>query len=193
DWEAEAEAIGKARKAIAKNAAVEAVERAERLYQVATNLVNDMRVGQGAGDTIIEKLKQTHTAKIAVQDRAISFWGTNEHVVTALCVALQAEKGLNERTESLQALQRGTEKAMDILAEIGTKVDRKAVETAYGASLSAESVGRLVDSMVSYQKETLQLIAECRVKADASAREIAARAAAGQAELGKIILQGASK
>ena len=44
-WEAITDPIEKAKKNLEKNQAVEAVELADRKYQVATNLVNDMRVG----------------------------------------------------------------------------------------------------------------------------------------------------
>ncbi|HEX7654980.1 MAG TPA: hypothetical protein VF607_15835 [Verrucomicrobiae bacterium] len=188
-WEAITDPIEKAKKNLEKNQAVEAVELADRKYQVATNLVNDMRVGQGAGDAVVEKLKQTHKAKIAVQDRAITFFGTNEHVITALCVALQSEKGLNERTQTLEELQRGTEKAMDVLAEIGTKVDKQAIEKAYGQSLSPEVVGRLVDAMVNYQKEVIELTASARAQAEESAKAIAARTQAGQEELARLAVK----
>jgi len=156
---------------------------------VATNLVNDMRVGQGAGDAVVEKLKQTHKAKIAVQDRAITFFGTNEHVITALCVALQSEKGLNERTQTLEELQRGTEKAMDVLAEIGAKVDKQAIEKAYGESLNPEVVGRLVDAMVNYQKEVIELTAAARAKAEETSKAIVARVQAGQEELARLAVK----
>ena len=188
-WEAITDPIEKARKTLEKNQAVEAVEKADRQYQVATNLVNDMRVGQGAGDAVIEKLKQTHKAKTVVQDRAITFFGTNEHVITALCVALQSEKGLNERTQTLEELQRGTEKAMDILAEIGTKVDKQAIEKAYGQSLTPEVVGRLVDAMVAYQKEVIELTASARAKAEETSQAIVARTQAGQEELARLAIK----
>ncbi len=188
-WAAITDPIEKARQTLAKNQAIDEVETADRQYQVATNLVNDMRVGQGAGDAVVEKLKQTHKAKIAVQDRAITFFGTNEHVITALCVALQSEKGLNERTQTLEALQRGTEKAMDVLAEIGTKVDQQAIEKAYGQSLSPEAVGRLVDAMVNYQKEVIELTAAARAKADETSKAIVARVQTGQEELARLAVK----
>ena len=188
-WEAITDPIEKARKTLDKNQALEEVEHADRQYQVATNLVNDMRVGQGAGDAVVEKLKQTHKAKIAVQDRAITFFGTNEHVITALCVALQSEKGPHERTQTLEELQRGTEKAMDVLAEIGTKVDKQAIEKAYGESLSPEAVGRLVDAMVNYQKEVIELTAAARAKADETSKAIVARVQAGQEELARLAVK----
>jgi hypothetical protein len=188
-WAAITDPIEKARKTLDKNQAVEEVETADRKYQVATNLVNDMRVGQSAGDAVVEKLKQTHKAKTAVQDRAITFFGTNEHVITALCVALQSEKGLNERTQTLEELQRGTEKAMDVLAEIGTKVDKQAIEKAYGESLSPEAVGRLVDAMVNYQKDVIELTAAARAKADESSKAIVARVQAGQEELARLAVK----
>ena len=188
-WEAITDPIEKAKKNLEKNQAIEDTEIADRKYQVATNLVNDMRVGQSAGDAVVEKLKQTHKAKTAVQDRAITFFGTNEHVITALCVALQSEKGLNERTQTLEELQRGTEKAMDVLAEIGTKVDKQAIEKAYGESLRPEVVGRLVDAMVAYQKDVIKLNAEARAKADESSKAIVARVQAGQAELAHLAVQ----
>jgi len=188
-WEAITDPIEKAKKNLDKNQAVDDVEAADRKYQVATNLVNDMRVGQGAGDAVVEKLKQTHKAKIAVQDRAITFFGTNEHVITALCVALQSEKGLNERTQTLEELQRGTEKAMDVLAEIGTKVDKQAIEKAYGESLNPEVVGRLVDAMVNYQKEVIELTAAARAKAEETSKAIVARVQAGQEELARLAVK----
>ena len=188
-WEAITDPIEKAKKTLEKNQAVDDVENADRKYQVATNLANDMRVGQGAGDAVVEKLKQTHKAKTAVQDRAITFFGTNEHVITALCVALQSEKGLNERTQTLEQLQRGTEKAMDVLAEIGTKVDKQAIEKAYGESLSPEVVGRLVDAMVAYQKEVIELTATARAKAEESSKAIVARVQAGQEELARLAVK----
>jgi uncharacterized protein YaaN involved in tellurite resistance len=64
-------------------------------------------------------------------------------------------------------MKEGVNKSLETLAEVGDKVQEDALKAGYGPTIKAESVKKLLDSVVNFQEKSRSLIAEMR---DLSAR-----------------------
>lgn len=144
----------------------------DRKYQVLKNLVDNFSVAYNVGETVVAKLQQTHSCKQAVFDQAVTFFATNEHVFTALAATFSGEQGLHEATKAVDALKSGVNRSLETLAEVTGKTGEAAIRTAYGATVSASSVQKLVNAIVDFQVNSTKLIAEMRTQATENAKEI---------------------
>jgi hypothetical protein len=115
---------------------------------------------------------QTTSTKERVYAQAVSFFGTNEIVLTALKASFTGLHGLHESTEALEAMKAGIEKSLDTLSEVGGKVQEAALRAGYGPTVRAEAVKKLVESVVSFQERSRAIIEEMRELATRNAEEI---------------------
>jgi hypothetical protein len=118
------------------------------------------------------RLMQSHTAKERVNAQAVSFFSTNETVLTALTASFTGMSGLHESTRTLDAMKEGVSRSLETLAEVGGKVQEEAVRAGYGPTVRADAVQRLVDSVVDFQVRSREIVEEMRVHATKNAEEI---------------------
>ena len=138
------------------------------------------------------RLMQTNSAKQRVYKQAITFFGTNESVLTALTASFTGLVGLHESTQTLEAMKEGVSKSLEDLAEIGGKVQEAAVKAGYGPTIRAEAVKKLVDSVVSFQERSREIIEEMRVLSTKNAQEIRDSVEQGKQRMARIIERGGS-
>ena len=136
------------------------------------------------------RLLQTTSAKERVYQQAISFFGTNETVLTALTASFTGLFGLHESTQTVNAMKDGISKSMEDLADIGGKVQEEALKAGYGPTIRAESVQKLVDSVVHYQQRSHEIIAEMRDLSTRNAQEIRDSVESGKQRLARLVEEG---
>jgi uncharacterized protein YaaN involved in tellurite resistance len=102
----------------------------------------------------------------------VSFFGTNETVFTALNASFTSLQGLHESTQTLEAMKEGVNKSLETLAEVGDKVQEDALRAGYGPTIKAESVKKLLDSVINFQEKSRSLIAEMRELSTRNEQEI---------------------
>ncbi|MEO1319237.1 MAG: cell surface protein, partial [Pseudomonadota bacterium] len=102
----------------------------------------------------------------------VTFFGTNETVFTALAASFTGLHGLHEATETLNAMKEGISESLEVLAEVGGKVQEEAVKAGYGPTIRADAVKALVDSVVNFQERSAQLIEEARQASTRNAEEV---------------------
>ena len=136
------------------------------------------------------RLLQTTNAKERVYQQAISFFGTNESVLTALSASFTGLFGLHESTQAVEAMKDGISKSMEDLADIGGKVQDAALRTGYGPTIRAESVQKLVDSVVRYQERSHEIIAEMRDLSTQNAKQIRESVEDGKQRLARLVDEG---
>ena len=117
------------------------------------------------------RLLQTTNAKERVYSQAVSFFSTNEVVLTALSASFTGMFGLHEGTQTVEAMKEGVSRSLEDLAEIGGKVQEAAVKAGYGPTVRADAVKKLVDSVVTWQTRSRELIEEMRVQSTANQRK----------------------
>ena len=141
-------------------------------YQIAKDLADNLTVGYNTSEVIMARLMQTTSAKERVYQQAVSFFSTNESVLTALKASFTGMFGLHESTETLERMKEGVSKSIEVLAEIGGKVQEAALKAGYGPTVRADAVKKLVDSVVNFQERSGEIIKEMRTLATKNSEEI---------------------
>lgn len=59
-------------------------------------------------------------------------------------------------------MKEGINKSLETLSEVGDKVQEDALRAGYGPTIKAESVKKLLDSVVNFQEKSRTLISEMR-------------------------------
>jgi hypothetical protein len=175
---------------LARDEQMRAVQYHDRRYQIAKDLSDNLTVSYNASEVIMARLLQTTNAKERVYQQAISFFGTNETVLTALSASFTGLFGLHESTQVLNAMKDGINKSMEDLADMGGKVQEEALKAGYGPTIRAESVQKLVDSVVRYQERSLEIISEMRDMSTQNAAEIRNSVEQGKQRLARLVDEG---
>ncbi len=146
----------------------------DKRYQLVKDVADNLTVGYNVGETLVMKLKQTHDLKQRVYEQSIVFFTTNEHVFTTMDAVYTSQHGLHETTQTLESMKTGANKGLEDVAELGYELEKAALKAGYGATISSQSVQKLVDSIVSFQEQSYSTIQQLRDEATKNAKEVAA-------------------
>lgn len=175
-----------------RDEALRALQREEKRYQVAKDLSDNITIGYNTSEVVMTRLVQTTNAKERIYAQAVSFFGTNETVLTALTATFTGMHGLHESTQTVEAMKKGIDESLETLSEIGGKVQEAAVRAGYGPTVSAAAVKKLVDSVVAFQERSQTIIAEMRKAATENSKEIREAVEDGKKRLAHLIETGAT-
>ncbi len=175
---------------LARDQRIRDVQTEERRYQISKDLSDNLTISYNTSEVIMARLLQTTTAKERVYQQAISFFGTNETVLTALSASFTGLHGLHESTQTLNAMKEGISKSLEDLGEIGGKVQEAALKAGYGPTIRADAVKRLVDSVVNYQERSREIIEEMRKLSTQNAAEIRTVVEEGKQRLARLVEGG---
>lgn len=177
---------------LARDERMRALQFSEDRYQVAKDISDNLTVSYNTSEVVMARLMQTNSAKERVYKQAITFFGTNESVLTALTASFTGLFGLHESTQTLEAMKEGVSKSLEDLADIGGKVQEAAVKAGYGPTIRADAVKKLVDSVVNFQERSREIIDEMRVLSTKNAEEIRESVEDGKQRMARIIERGGS-
>ena len=177
---------------LARDERLRDLQYAEDRYQVAKDISDNLTVSYNTSEVIMARLMQTNGAKERVYKQAITFFGTNESVLTALTASFTGLFGLHESTQTLEAMKEGVSRSLEDLADIGGKVHEAAIKAGYGPTIRAGAVKRLVDSVVNFQERSREIIDEMRVLSTKNAEEIRVSVEDGKQRMARIIERGGS-
>ena len=183
---------GRAMLELARDEKLRFLQNEEKRYQIAKDLSDNITIGYNTSEVVMARLVQTMTAKDRVYAQSVSFFSTNEVVLTALTASFTGMYGLHESTQTLEAMKQGVNQSLEVLADIGGKVQEAAVKAGYGPTVSAASVKMLVDSVVSYQERTQTIISEMRKLSTQNSEEIREAVEDGKRRLTKLVDEGAA-
>jgi len=187
---AKTEPAARARLELARDEALRHVQTTEDRYQIAKDLSDNLTVSYNTSEVVMARLVQTTNVKDRVYKQAISFFGTNETVLTALSASFTGLHGLHESTQTLESMKKGVSDSLEDLADIGGKVQEAAVRAGYGPTIRAEAVKKLVDSVVSFQERSRTIIDEMRVLSTRNAQEIRDAVEDGKQRLARLVEEG---
>jgi hypothetical protein len=182
--------VARAKLELARDEQLRAVQFAEDRYQICKDLSDNMTVGYNTSEVVMGRLVQTTNAKDRVYKQAVSFFGTNETVLTALSASFTGLMGLSESTRTLDAMKEGVSKSLEDLAEIGGKVQEAALRAGYGPTIRADAVKKLVASVVNYQERSREIIDEMRTLSTRNAAEIREAVETGKQRLARLVQSG---
>ena len=184
------EAADRARLELERDENVRRTQDEEKRYQIAKDLSDNLTIGYNTSEVIMARLMQTTNAKERVYQQAVSFFSTNDSVFTALKASFTGMFGLHEATETLNAMKEGVSKSLETLSEIGDKVQEAAVRAGYGPTIRADAVKKLVDSVVSFQEKSTEIIAEMRDQATRNSAEIRDAVEDGKKRIARLVVAG---
>lgn len=175
---------------MARDERVRALQSEEKRYQIAKDLSDNLTVSYNTSEVVMARLLQTTNAKERVYAQAVSFFSTNEVVLTALSASFTGMFGLHEGTQTIEAMKEGVSQSLEVLAEIGGKVQEAAVKAGYGPTIRADAIKKLVDSVVNWQERSHEIIEEMRKASTANANEIRDAVEDGKRRLARLAEQG---
>lgn len=184
------DAAERARLEMARDERVRALQDVEKRYQIAKDLSDNITVSYNTSEVVMARLHQTTNAKERLYQQAVSFFSTNETVLTALTASFTGMFGLGEATATVNAMKDGVNQSLEVLADIGGKVQEAAVKAGYGPTIRAESLKKLVDSVVSYQTHSRDIIEEMRKESTRNADEIRDAVEDGKRRMARLAEQG---
>jgi hypothetical protein len=162
----------------------------DKRYQIAKDLSDNLTIGYNTSEVIMARLMQTTNAKERIYAQAVSFFSTNDTVLTALKASFTGMFGLHESTETVNAMKEGVSKSIEVLSEIGDKVQEAAVRAGYGPTIRADAVKKLVDSVVNFQEKSQIIIEEMRKLSTQNSAEIRDAVEDGKRRLASLVAQG---
>jgi len=133
---------------------------------------------------------QATNAKERVYSQSVSFFSTNETVLTALKASFTGLQGLHESTEALEAMKEGISKSLETLGEVGDAVQEAALRAGYGPTIRADAVKKLLDSVVGFQERSRTIINEMRTLSTKNSEEIRDAVEDGKRRLAKLAAEG---
>src|SRR5215211_1799657 len=98
--------------------------------------------------------------------------------------------GLHESTQTLNAMKEGVSKSLEVLAEIGDQVGEAVVRAGYGPTIRADAVKKLVDSVITFQERSLEIVAEMRKLSTQNSAEIRDAVEDGKRRIARLIAEG---
>jgi hypothetical protein len=185
-----AEPAERAKLELARDEALRELQDEEKRYQIAKDLSDNLTVGYNTSEVIMARLMQTTSAKERVYQQSVSFFSTNESVLTALSASFTGLHGLHESTETLERLKEGVNTSLETLSEIGGQIQEAALRAGYGPTIRLEAVKKLVDSVVNYQEKSVAIIDEMRVLSTRNSEEIRDAVEDGKRRLAKLAADG---
>jgi flagellar motor protein MotB len=162
----------------------------EKRYQIAKDLADNLTISYNTSEVIMARLMQTTNAKERVYAQAVSFFSTNDNVLTALKASFTGMFGLHESTQTLEVMKEGVSKSLEVLADIGDKVQEAAVRAGYGPTIRADAVKKLVDSVVTFQERSIEIVDEMRKLSTQNSAEIRDAVEDGKRRIARLVAEG---
>ena len=184
------EPADRAKLELARDEELRKTQEEEKRYQIAKDLSDNMTIGYNTSEVIMARLMQLTSTKERVYSQAVSFFSTNDSVLTALKASFTGMFGLHESTKTLDAMKEGMAKSIEDLGKIGDKVQEAAVKSGYGPTIRADAVKKLVDSVVSFQEKSRTIINEMRVASTKNSAEIRDAVEDGKRRLAQLAADG---
>lgn len=163
-----------ARLEMARDIALGALQDEDKRYQISKDLAENLSIAYGTTEVVMARLQQITDCKERVYSQAVTFFGTNETVFTALSASFTGMHGLHEGTQTLEAMKKGMNQSLETLGEVGSKIQEAALRAGYGPTIRAESVKKLVDAVVGFQERSYQIIGEMRKLSENNEKELRA-------------------
>ncbi len=180
----------RARLELLRDEELRAMQDEDKRYQISKDLSDNLTVSYNTSEVVMARLMQTTNAKERVYAQSVSFFSTNDSVLTALKASFTGLFGLHEATQTLEVMKEGMSKSLETLGDMGDKVQEAAVRAGYGPTIRAESVKKLVDSVVGFQEKSLAIVDEMRKMSTQNSAEIRDAVEDGKRRITKLITEG---
>jgi hypothetical protein len=172
---------------LARDEVLRHMQDEEKRYQIAKDLSDNLTISYNTSEVIMARLMQTTSAKERVYSQAVSFFSTNDSVLTALKASFTGMFGLHESTKTLDAMKEGMTKSIEALGETGSEIQEAALRSGYGPTIRADAVKKLVDSVINFQERSTEIIAEMRKSSTQNSAEIRDAVEDGKKRIARLV------
>lgn len=156
-----------------RDEAVRGLQDEDKRYQIVKDIADDLKVGYNTAEMVFARINQVHVIKERQYQRMVSFFSTNEVVLTGLAVSFTSNSGLAEATNTLNATTDGISKGLEALGSTGNTQLEAAVKASYGSTIKVDSVRALADATLSFQTDMHGLTETYRAESSNASRDIA--------------------
>lgn len=156
-----------------RDEAVRALQDEDKRYQIVKDIADDLKVGYNTAEMVFARINQVHVIKERQYQRMVSFFSTNEVVLTGLAVSFTSNSGLAEATNTLNVTTEGISKGLEALGSTGNTQLEAAVQASYGSTIKVDSVRALADATLSFQTDMHGLTETYRAESSNASRDIA--------------------
>lgn len=184
------EPADRARLELTRDEHLRRVQDEEKRYQIAKDLSDNLTISYNTSEVVMARLQQTTNAKERIYAQSVSFFSTNDSVLTALKASFTGMFGLHEATQTLNEMKEGVSKSLETLSEIGDKIQEEAVKAGYGPTIRADAVKKLVDSVVNFQERSQTIITEMRELSTKNSAEIRDAVEDGKRRIARLVADG---
>lgn len=184
------DAAERARLELTRDEHLRTTQDQEKRYQIAKDLSDNLTISYNTSEVIMARLLQTTSAKERVYAQSVSFFSTNDSVFTALKASFTGMFGLHEATQSLETMKEGVSRSIEILADVGGKVQEAAVKAGYGPTIRADAVKKLVDSVINFQEKSIGIVQEMRTLSTQNSAEIRDAVEDGKRRIARLVSEG---
>ena len=168
-----AEPVQRAALELRRDEAVRALQDEDKRYQIIKDIADDLKVGYNTAEMVFARINQVHVVKERQYQRMVSFFSTNEVVLTGLAVSFTSNSGLAEATHTLNATTDGISKGLEALGSTGNQQLEAAVKASYGSTINVDSVRALAEATLSFQTDMNSLTETYRTESSNASRDIA--------------------
>jgi len=156
-----------------RDMAVRELQNEDKRYQIIKDIADDLRVGYNTAEMVFARISQVHVVKERQYQRMVSFFSTNEIVLTSLAVSFTANQGMAEATHTLNATTDGISKGLEALGNsVNNQLDQ-ALKAGYGSTIRVDSVRALAQATLAFQNDMKSLTDNYRTESSNAARDIA--------------------
>ncbi len=187
--EAATDPEAKARAQLARDETQRVFDKENNRFDLCKMVSENLTIAYNVGDTVIANLNSTRSIKQSVYNKAVTFFTANEFAFTSIDATMTATAGLHESTQTVNALGDGMNRSLEALATISPKVKMAALQAAHGSNIKAESVRKLIESMVQFQKDAKVEVKRLRIESEQNTRQIAQIVDEGKDTLAKLAAQ----
>lgn len=157
---------------LARDEAVIALRKEDERYQVAKDLAEMLKVSYAVTETTFDKYHQSNQVLDRLYKKAVMFFNVQRPVMTAMKASFTGLMVVGELSRTQSAMEAGMNKSLEALASLSDVTLREGVRVAHGPAFRAESVRKLVESIVDFQEESAKIVAENRQLATQEAEAI---------------------
>ena len=156
-----------------RDLAVRELQNEDKRFQIIKDIADDLRVGYNTAEMVFARISQVHMVKERQYQRMVSFFSTNEIVLTSLAVSFTANQGMAEATHTLNATTEGISKGLEALGASSQQQLNDALKASYGSTLRVDSVRALAQATLAFQSDMKTLTDNYRTEASNASRDIA--------------------
>lgn len=156
-----------------RDLAVRELQNEDKRYQIVKDIADDLRVGYNTAEMVFARVSQVHVVKERQYQRMVSFFSTNEIVLTSLAVSFTTNQGMAEATRTLNATTEGINQGLEAVGSSSQQQLNDALKASYGSTIRVDSVRALAQATLTFQSDMKSLTDSYRIEATSAAKEIA--------------------